>query len=121
MFLPQTLTTNVEDSVEWYNPTIGAAEPHTITFTLDNSTIAGVAFPLGVSNTTEFSATPTSSNNEAILIPGEGGINTLLAINARTDNPVTIDSQATVQIMNPNANYSVAGDERYINSGVDPP
>jgi plastocyanin len=117
VFLPQDLTINVGDSVEWYNPTIGAAEPHTVTFTLDNSTVAGVASPLGVSNTTKFNAIPPGSNNEAILIPGEGGINTLLAINARTYNPVTIDSQARVQFMNPSANYSIAGDERYVNSG----
>ena len=41
VFLPQAVTINVGDSVEWYNPTIGAAEPHTVTFLLDNSTSAG--------------------------------------------------------------------------------
>jgi plastocyanin len=51
------------------------------------------------------------------LIPGEHGTNTILAVNARTYNPITIDSQARVQFMNPNANYSVSGDERYVNSG----
>jgi len=59
VFLPQTLTINVGDSVEWYNPTIGAAEPHTVTFTLDNGTFAGVASPLDVSNKTEFNLVQT--------------------------------------------------------------
>ena len=96
---------------------MGAAEPHTITFMFDNSTFAGVVSPLSVSNTTEFTAIPSGSNNEPILIPGEGGTNTLVAVNARTYSPVTIDSQDKVQFMNPNANYSVAGDEKYVNSG----
>jgi plastocyanin len=116
VFLPQIKKVNVGDTVEWYNPTMGA-EPHTITFMFDNSTFAGVVSPLSVSNTTEFTAIPPGSNNEPILIPGEGGTNTLVAVNARTYSPVTIDSQDKVQFMNPNANYSVAGDEKYVNSG----
>ena len=117
VFIPQIVTINVGDTVEWYNPTMGAAEPHTITFMFDNSTFAGVVSPLSVSNTTEFTAIPPGSNNEPILIPGEGGTNTLVAVNARTYSPVTIDSQDKVQFMNLNANYSVAGDEKYVNSG----
>jgi plastocyanin len=117
VFIPQFVTINVGDTVEWYNPTIGAAKPHTITFMSDNSTFAGVVSPLSVSNTTEFTAIPPGSNNEPILIPGEDGTNTLVAVNARTYSPVTIDSQDKVQFMNPNANYSVAGDEKYVNSG----
>ncbi len=101
----------------WDNPTMGAAEPHTITFMFDNSTFAGVVSSLSVSNTTEFTAIPPGSNNEALLIPGEGCTNTLIGINARTYSPVTIDSQDKVQFMNPNANYSIAGDEIYVNSG----
>ena len=93
VFLPQKVTINAGDSVAWYNPTLGAAEPHTVTFILDNSTFAGVASPLAVSNMTDFNAIPPSSNNGPILIPGEGGKNILLAINSRTYNPVAIDSQ----------------------------
>jgi plastocyanin len=117
VFLPQIVTINVGDSVEWYNPTVNAAEPHTITFMFDNSTYAGVVSPLSVSNTTKFTATPPGSNNEALLIPGEGETSTLVAINARTYSPVTIDSQDKVQFMNPNANYSITGNEKYVNSG----
>jgi plastocyanin len=117
LFVPQKVTINAGDSIMWYNPTVGAAEPHTVTFALDNSTLAGVASPLAVSNMTEFDAIPAGSNNEPLLIPGESGTNTLLGINARTYNPVTIDSQERVQFMNPNANYSISGDEKYVNSG----
>jgi plastocyanin len=117
LFVPQKVTINAGDSIMWYNPTVGAAEPHTVTFALDNSTLAGVASQLAVSNMTKFDAIPAGSNNEPLLIPGESGTNTLIGINARTYNPVTIDSQDRVQFMNPNANYSVAGDEKYVNSG----
>ncbi|HYG00063.1 MAG TPA: hypothetical protein VD815_08215 [Candidatus Saccharimonadales bacterium] len=43
---------------------------------------------MGVSNTTEFMALPPGSNNEPIIIPGEDGMNTVIAMNARTFNPV---------------------------------
>jgi plastocyanin len=117
IFVPQEIRIQTGDTVVWDNPTEGAAEPHTVTFVLDNNTMADIVSPLGVSNTTEFTAIPPSSNNEPILIPGKNGMNTLIAINARTFNPTVIDSQGAVQFMNPNANYSMAGDEKYINSG----
>jgi plastocyanin len=117
VFVPQETRINAGDTVVWDNPTEGAAEPHTVTFVLDNSTMAGIVSPLGVSNTTEFTETPPGSNNEPILIPGEGGMNTLIAVNARTFNPTIIDSQGAVQFMDPNANYSMTGDEKYVNSG----
>jgi hypothetical protein len=107
----------VGDTVMWYNPTEGVAEPHTITFVLDNSPMAGIVSPLAVSNMTEFRAIPPGSNNEPVLKPGEDGMNTLIAVNARTFNSVTIDSQDKVQYMNPNAIFSMTGDEKYINSG----
>jgi plastocyanin len=117
VFVPQETRINAGDTVVWDNPTEGAAEPHTVTFVLDNSTMAGIVSPLGVSNTTEFTVIPPGSNNEPILIPGEGGMNTLIAVNARTFNPTIIDSQGAFQFMDPNANYSMTGDEKYVNSG----
>lgn len=117
VFVPQEITIKSGDTVVWSNPTEDAGEPHTVTFVLDNNTMAGVVSPLGVSNTTEFAANPPGSNNEPILIPGEDGMNTLIAVNARTFNPTVIDSQGEVQFMNPNAKYSMTGDEKYINSG----
>ena len=40
-----------------------------------------------------------------------------MAVNARTYNLVTIDSQDKVQFMNLIVNYSIVGDEKYANSG----
>lgn len=100
----------------WQNPTT-VGEPHTVTFIFDANKTAGVVAPLGVSNTTEFTALPPGSNNEPIIVPGEDGMNTIIAVNARTFNPVVIDSSENVNFMTPNANYTLTGTEKYVNSG----
>jgi plastocyanin len=116
VFIPEKVEVKVGQAVTWHNPT-EVAEPHTVTFVLDNSTMAGVVSPLGVSNTTSFTPLPPNSNNQPILIPGENGTNTLIAINSRTFNPVVIDSSDNVVFMTPNANYTMDGTEKYVNSG----
>lgn len=116
VFDPQDIEINAGHSVTWLNPT-KVAEPHTVTFVLDNDTMAGVVSPLAVSNATNFMPQPPGSNNEPILIPGQEGMNTIIAMNARTFNPVVIDSSDNVTFMNPNANYSMNGSEKFVNSG----
>jgi hypothetical protein len=73
--------------------------------------------PAIVANTTEFEALTAGSNNEPLLIPDKGGMNTLIAVNARTFIPAIIDSQVNVSCKKLNANYSMIGTEKYINSG----
>jgi plastocyanin len=116
MYIPDKVEVMAGETVNWYNPT-EVAEPHTVTFVMDNTTMAGVVSPLTVSNSTTFAALPPNSNNEPILIPGQDGTNTLMAVNARTYNPVAIDSSGNVEFMNPNANYTMDGTEKYVNSG----
>lgn len=115
-YIPQSINIKAGQSVTWDNPTT-VGEPHTVTFVRDNNTMAGVVSPLGVSNATEFMTLPPGSNNEPILIPGTDGTNTLIAVNARTFNPVVIDSNGSANFMNPNANYTMTGTEKYVNSG----
>jgi plastocyanin len=119
IFVPQRIEIKEGQSVIWHNPTEDAGEPHTVTFVLDNRTMAGVVSPLGVANTTKFISLPPGSNNEPVLLPDTtgGGMNTILAVNARTYEPAVIDSQGNVTFMKPNANYSMIGTEKYINSG----
>lgn len=119
IFVPQRTEIKEGQSVTWYNPSEYVAEPHTVTFVFDNTTMAGVVSPLGVPNTTKFSVVPPGSNNEPVLIPDttDGSINTILAINARTYEPAIIDASGNVTFMKPNANYSMAGTEKYVNSG----
>jgi plastocyanin len=119
IFVPQNVEIKAGESVTWHNPTKGVAEPHTVTFVLDNNTMAGVVSPLAVSNTTKFMPLPANSNNEPVLLPDKtgNGTNTIISINARTYTPVTIDSQGNVKFMSPNASYRMSGTEKYVNSG----
>src|SRR5688572_19490768 len=81
--------------------------------------MAGVVSPIGISNMTKFSALPPGSNNEPVLLPemSASGMNTIVAINARTNEPVVVDTQANVTSMKSNAYHSMASTEKYINSG----
>lgn len=116
VYIPDKIEVSVGQPVNWYNPT-EVGEPHTVTFVMDNNTMAGVVSPLSVSNSATFSALPPKSNNEPILIPGQDGTNTIIAVNARTFNPAVIDSAGNVEFMSPNANYTMDGTEKYVNSG----
>ena len=116
VYVPDNAEVKVGQAVNWYNPT-DVGEPHTVTFVMDNSTMAGVVSPLFVSNTTTFASSPPNSNNEPVVLPGPNGTNTLIALNARTFNPVAIDSSGNVEFMSPNANYTMDGTEKYVNSG----
>jgi plastocyanin len=73
--------------------------------------------PFDVSSTTQFMPLPPGSNNQALILPGKSGMNTLISLNARAYNPATIDSSRNVKTMNPNANYTLSGTEKYVNSG----
>jgi plastocyanin len=116
VFNPPDIEISAGQSVTWLNPT-KVGEPHTVTFVLDNDTMAGVVSPLAVPNTAKFMPQPPGSNNEPVLMPGQEGMNTIIAINARTFNPVVIDSSDSVNFMNPNANYTMNGSEKFVNSG----
>ena len=118
VFSPQTVEINAGENVTWINPT-KVAEPHTITFFLDNSTNSGIVAPLSVSNTTKFMTIPPGSNNEPILLPADNntGMNTIIAVNARNFNPTAIDSEGVVSFLKLNSNYSMKGTEKYVNSG----
>ena len=115
-YIPENVEVKAGQTVTWHNPTT-VGEPHTVTFILDANKTADVVSPLSVSNTTQFTALPPGSNNEPIMIPGEDGMNTIIAVNARTFNPVVIDSSENVNFMTPNANYTLTGTEKYVNSG----
>ena len=114
-FAPQQVRVNAGQSVTWDNPSV-VGEPHTVTFVLDNKTATNIVSPFAVPRSTQFSSIPPSSNNEPLKAPGPG--NVVIAINARTYIPTVIDSQGNVKhFPPPNANYSMIGSEKYVNSG----
>src|ERR687885_1223140 len=105
-FTPQKIEISTGQSVIWVNPTT-VGEPHTITFVLDNKTMAGIVSPLAVPNSTQFTPIPPGSNNQPVMIPGKSVV---IALNARSYSPTVIDSQGNVKMFAPpNAAYTMDG------------
>ena len=100
-------------SVTWYNPT-AVAEPHTVSFILDNKAKADLVVPFAISNNSDLSPLDPNSNSEPLLTP-DG--NAIIAVNKRAFNPVVIDSIDQVTPLKQNAIYTLMGTEKYVNSG----
>lgn len=101
-------------SVTWYNPT-AVAEPHTVSFIFDNKAKADLVAPFVIpNNSTTLSPLIPNSNTEPLLTPDNTAI---IAVNKRVFNPVIIDSNDKVIPVKQNANYTLTGTEKYVNSG----
>jgi plastocyanin len=122
-FNPQNVSISAGETVTWINPTI-VSEPHTVSFMEDQSYFANVESPYLIANGTELTpANPDEKNTEPLIIPGKNGTtstttNTIIAANNRANSPVVIDAQNNVRSLPPNANYTISGDELYVNSGI---
>jgi plastocyanin len=126
LFSPQQVQIKAGQSVTWYNPTT-VAEPHTVTFVLNNnnnkSYAADIIAPFTISssttNSTQIMPLIPNSNSEPLMTPDN---NAIIAINKRAYSPVVVIEDSTtegknVTYMKQNANYSMSGTEDYINSG----
>jgi plastocyanin len=117
-FTPEQIEIKVGQSVMWYNPTL-VGEPHTVSFVLDNKSNTDFAIPFAVPSSTKFMVLPPGSNGQPTVGgPPTNGMNTIIGINGRVYNPVAIDSSGNVKVMSQNANYTMAGSEKYVNSGL---
>ena len=115
VFVPPLIQVGVGQSITWDNPS-AVAEPHTVTFVLDNKTATDIVSPFKVPNSTQFTSVPAGSNSQPLRPPGQS--NVVIAINARSYIPTVIDSQGSVkQFAPPNAAYTMTGNEKYVNSG----
>jgi plastocyanin len=115
VFVPPLIQVGVGQSITWDNPS-AVAEPHTVTFVLDNKTATDIVSPFAVPNSTQFTSVPTGSNSQPLRPPGQS--NVVIAVNARSYIPTVIDSQGSVkQFAPPNAAYTMTGNEKYVNSG----
>jgi plastocyanin len=118
-FTPQNVIINAGETVIWRNPTI-VGEPHAVTFIGQEDYFAHPQSPYLITNGTAL--TPANSeekNTEPLIIPGQNDTanNVIVATNARSSDPVVIDAQNNVTHLPANANYTMTGDELYINSG----
>jgi plastocyanin len=82
-YKPENVEIKAGQSVVWFVPPQVPAEPHTVTFVFDNST----------------------------MILG------FLPQNQRIFNPAIIDPDGVTKIYPPNANVTMTGTEKYVNSG----
>lgn len=114
-FFPQYAEIKVGETVTWYNPT-AVSEPHTITFMNDPASFAPIEAPFIVSNSTEFSSPDPAMNSEPLTMPGPNGTKIVVVNNARSTMPVTMTG-GTTEYLAPNSNYTMTGDEDYVNSG----
>jgi plastocyanin len=114
-FVPQQIRISAGQSVIWDNPSV-VAEPHTVSFVLDNKTATDIVSPFAVPNSTQFSAIPPGSNSEPLKVPGQN--NVIIAVNARSYVPTIIASQGNAtHLPLPNVVYTMSGNEKYVNSG----
>ncbi len=118
-FVPQNVSISVGETVTWINPTV-VGEPHTVSFMKQPDYFAAIESPYLIPSDTELTpANPNERNTEPLIIPGQNDTasNTIIGANARATNPVVIDAQNNVEYLPLNANYTMTGDELYVNSG----
>jgi len=116
-YKPQKVEIKVGDSVVWNVPSNAPPEPHTVTFVLDNKTMTTTDTPFAVSGSTNFMSLPPGANSQPTTIPGKNGMITIVASNARAYSPTVIDSTGKVRMAPPNANFTLMGNEKFVNSG----
>ena len=118
-FIPQNISISAGETVTWVNPTV-VGEPHTVSFLKQQDYFAAIESPYLIPDNTELApANPNELNTEPLIIAGQNDTasNTIIAANARATNPVVIDAQSNVTYLPLNANYTMTGDELYVNSG----
>jgi plastocyanin len=118
-FVPQNISVSTGETVTWVNPTV-VGEPHTVSFLKQQDYFAAIESPYLIPRDTELPpANPNERNTEPLIIPGQNDTasNTIIAANARATNPVVIDAQNNATYLPLNANYTMTGDELYVNSG----
>ncbi len=122
-FNPQNVSISAGQTVTWINPSV-VSEPHTVSFMKDPSYFTNFQSPYLIPNGTELTpANPEEKNTEPLIIPSQNATatnntNTIIAANKRQAVPAVVDAQNSVTYLQPNANYTMNGDELYVNSGI---
>jgi len=121
-YVPKNVTIDAGETVVWTNPTV-VGEPHTVSFIRQPDYFAAIESAYLIANGTELTpANPNERNTEPFIIPGQNDTttttnNTIVAANKRASLPVVIDAQNNVTYLPLNGNYTMTGDELYVNSG----
>ncbi len=117
-FTPQNVEIKVGESVKWHNYMV-VPEPHTVSFLKDPNYFPPPAIPFSISNLTELKPVLPIPNMEPLIVSGQNGTSVVIVDNARHYIPVAIDSTGkNVTYLAVNGNHSMAGTERFVNSGL---
>jgi plastocyanin len=119
-FVPQNISISAGETVTWVNPSL-VSEPHTVSFMKDPSYFANYESPYLIANGTELTpANPEEKNTEPLIIPSPTSTtdDTIIVANKRQASPVVLDAQNNAEYLPLNANYTMTGDELYVNSGI---
>lgn len=115
-FTPQNVEVKVGETVTWRNPMV-VSEPHTVTLILDPDYFAPPATPFMISNSTELKSLLPNPNIDPLVVD-HNGTRAVIVENARSYNPVVVDSTGeNVTYLPFNSEYSMTGTEKYVNSG----
>jgi plastocyanin len=115
-FFPRDAEIKVGETVTWYNPT-SVSEPHTVTFIKDAADFPPLEVPYVISNSSALVPLDPNANADPTLIPGPEGKTVAVIANARAYTPVAI-TNGQAQYLPLNANYTMTGEESYVNSGL---
>jgi plastocyanin len=118
VFIPQNIEIQAGQSINWNNPT-PVGEPHSVTFFKDTNQFPPFLAPFSVPASTEFNSLMPSSNLEPLTVTNnDTATKTVVVANARSLSPIVVDSTSqNVTYLPINANYTMDGTERYLNSG----
>lgn len=116
-FTPQSVEIKAGDTVTWRNP-MAVSEPHTVSFLKDQSFYPPPAVPVPLTfNSTDLIA-DSDANIDPLIITDQNGTKSVIVDNARHYNPVSVDSSGhNVTYLPLNANYTLTGTEKFVNSG----
>jgi plastocyanin len=115
-YFPKNAEIKVGETVVWYNPT-SVGEPHTVTFIKDPADFPALDVPYVISNSSALLKLDPNANSDPTLIPGPEGKTVAVIANARAYSSVAV-TDGKAQYLPPNANYTMTGDESYVNSAL---
>jgi len=116
-FAPKHAEIKVGETVLWIAPSL-VGEPYTVSFLIDNNTRTDFASPFVLPNGSKnlTSAVP-NANVEPILMQGPDGKTVIIGVNNNSISPTIINEVGNLTHLAPNANYTMDGTEKYVNSG----
>ncbi len=117
-YSPQQIQIKAGSSVVWSAPPNAPMEPHTVTFVINNKTMATPDAPFAVPTSTKFMPLPPNANSKPNIVPaGNNGMSTVIVSNAMSYSPALIDAKGNAKTFPPNGNLTLTGNEQYLNSG----